>query len=275
VKQGGGITRAGVIYVSRFLAVIGLPYLLWSAFGFSAVWKRHRDVVAVVGIACGVPFLYFTTTLPLMGWWQRLLLPQVPLLAWLAATALQSRRSLGWPIGRLRAVTPGVLLVLLTAAHLPAIAWWLPGHHQHELRYRAVGERLAPFAAPERWLTYWDVGAVVYESDWNTLDVVGLNTRWSRIGHHCEMRTDLVLAHTISGGEMTNPCDGLYELVAELPFLTRNDQVDARMAIFARNDIDYREDLREALLADWPAPWVNRAPRLGAYWSRTRRLFFE
>jgi len=116
-----------------------------------------------------------------MGWWHRFLVPQVPLLALLAGCSLQA-----WPTPTSRAASRVraagfALLILLPLLQVPMLLHWLPSHHQHELRYRELGRRLRPFAAPDRWLVYHDVGSLVYEAEWNTIDVVGLNTRRSEL----------------------------------------------------------------------------------------------
>jgi arabinofuranosyltransferase len=274
VKQGGGVTQPGVIYVARFLLFCALPYFLVIAFGLPILWRRSRHLFVVVAIAAGVPLLYFVTTMPLMGWWYRLLFPQVPLLAFLAAVAIQNQKEFGDYPRRLVKLGASIVFLVLVLAHVPVIAWWLPAHYQHELRYRAVGERLRPFAAADRWLSYWDVGSLIYESEWNTIDVVGLNTRRDRIKSDCKMKTDLVLrkSHTA----IKNPCEDLYELVADLPFLKLelDYKQHIHMQVFARKDIAYREELRRSLLRDWPAPYVHES-RLNAYWIRFKPFFFQ
>ena len=274
VKQGGGVTRPGVIYVAQFLLFCALPYLLLIAFGLPTLWRRNRHLLLVVAIASGVPLLYFVTTMPLMGWWYRLLFPQVPLLAFLAAVAVQNQEEFGAYPRRLVTYRVSIVFLVLVLAHVPVIAWWLPVHYQHELRYRAVGERLRPFAAADRWLSYWDVGSLVYEAEWNTIDVVGLNTRRDRIKSACKMKTDLVLrkSHTA----IDNPCEDLYELVADLPFLKLKLDYERHihMQVFARKDLANQHELRRTLLRDWPARYVHES-RLTAYWIRFKPFFFE
>jgi hypothetical protein len=265
VKQSRGLNRYGLQYVVQFVAICALPYLMIVAGGWRRVWRRQRNLLFVTAINLGAAALYFSTTLPLMGWWQRFLLPQLPLLALLAAAGLAGPRTL---LHR----AAGVLMVLMLLLHLPLLLRFVPFHHAHETRYREVGQRLRPLAAAERWLTYYDVGSLVYESEWNTIDTVGLNTLRRNIKRPCEMRTDLLLRMTRNGGEIRNPCPDVYQAAADLPFMYQPPGLDIRMRVFARQDAAYIPELRKRLLEGWPEPFSKPADWLAVYWRRLGRL---
>jgi len=273
VKQGGRPNRWGLIYVVRFLAVVALPYLIWMGARVRELWPRERDLVSVTAIWVGFTLAYFSTTVPMMGWWHRYLIPLLPLLALCTAVGLQaadgSRRTRLWVAAGLAA------LLLPTAAQVPLWMRWLDGHHQHERLYREVGRRLAHFDGRERWLAYRDVGALVYEAGWNVKDVVGLNTRRADLGSPCQMRTDLVL-RMVAAGTTPAPCPELYAPVARLPFLRQPaglGQTD--LVVLARVDLPDREVLGRHLEKDWPGPYVRSDERLARYWTRLVRIFFQ
>jgi hypothetical protein len=276
VKQGRGISREGLMYVARFLGLIVAPYLLIIAWARRSEWTSQRHLLVVVGINLAVSCLYFSTTVPLMGWWSRFLIAQAPLLALCAAVVLDGRLRAA-PARRtfhLLPVAAAAVFVLSLLAHVPVIAPWLIGHAEHEARYREVGRRLRPFAADSRWMVYHDVGSLVYESEWNTVDVVGLNTRRANIQEPCVMRTDLVLTYAQKSAAPLNPCENLYVPIAELPFFD-TPSINSVMRIYARHDLDYAQELGRHLAAGWPQPFTRDDDWVLQYSLRYRRLFFE
>src|SRR5262245_4736892 len=78
----------GLGYVGRFFLMCGLPYLLMILPSLRRLWREHRALLLVVLVSVGVPCVYFTSVRPLMGWWYRFLISQLPLLAWLAAVSV-------------------------------------------------------------------------------------------------------------------------------------------------------------------------------------------
>ena len=275
VKQTKRLSWWGMIYVARFVGFLALPYALLVLAGWRGLWAAHRELLVVVGINVGIAVGYFTTTVPLMGWWYRFLLPQLPLLAVCAAVAVstrgrpEARRLVGWRAAALAA------LVLSTAAHVPLIARFLVAHEAHEARYREVGKRLRPFAATDRWLVYHDVGSLVYEAEWNTVDVVGLNTRLSELKLTCEMRTDLVMTFGRSGPPAAGPCPSLYVAIADLPFSREERVHDSYMRVFVRQDVAYASELKRALLDGWPEPLARPFDWLAWYSQRFQSVFFQ
>lgn len=275
VKQGSRPNRQGVIYVARFAALCALPYGLAIAARLEALWRSRRDLLTVTLLAAGVQGLYFSTTAPLMGWWYRFLLPQIPLLALCAAVAVSEREKP--PRASLqRAVLAFALgaLVVLPLFHAPLLLRWLHGHTEHETRYRELGRRLHPFAKADRWLVYHDVGALVFEAEWNVVDVVGLNTRRERIRSPCAMKTDVVLRSARDREPAKNPCPELYVEVADLPFAEDPDTY-RHLAVFVRRDVNYGPALGAALADGWPAPLRRGDDWLLRYWRRFARLAFQ
>lgn len=274
VKQGRGPSREGVIYVARFLGLVALPYLMMVAAGWRGLWRSQRNLLLVSAVNLGVALAYFATTHPTMGGWYRFLVPQVPLLAFVAAVSLPGASG-ATRDGSLLRVAAVVLLAGSTLAHVPGIARFLVFHSAHEARYRELGRRLAPFAAPDRWLNYYDVGSIVYESEWNTIDVVGLNTRWSGRKDPCELATDVLLRFSFQPQEIENPCPGLYVALADLPFSRQVPFIDSYLRVYVRHDVTYADELRQALMEDWPPPLERPHDWVAAYWGRTRSLFFQ
>jgi hypothetical protein len=267
VKQARRPNKWGLIQVVRFLGFCALPYLILAVSGGRRLWTSYRNVTIIVGLNLGVVCAYFSTTVPLMNWWFRFFLPQIPLLAFCAAVALKAyegsvRRGL---LGlRLAACA---LLLLISLAYLPTIGHFLAIHEANEIRYREVGRRLRPFASADRWLTYFDVGRIMYESEWNTIDLVGLNTRRSQLKSACEMRTDIVLKFWRVNGKATNPCPETYFELTNLPFSRGESSVETGMQVYVRNDITYARELQARLVKDWPEPSA-RPNGLGArYWN--------
>ena len=232
VKQDKGFSKWGALYVVRFLCFCAIPYIILIASGWRTLWGSHRHLLAVTILNVGISCLYFTTTTPTMGIWYRFLLPHVPLMAFTAAASLQFREI------RLRPALPywlpacGGVFALYCLSAIPPMVPFLRYHHAHELRYREIGKRLHPFAAADRWLAYWDVGSIVYESEWNTIDIVGLNTRCSELsvaaliskkhlfpGLYSEdrPRADVLLQFSTSQSEAQNPRPKEYTVLAELP----------------------------------------------------------
>jgi hypothetical protein len=269
------LNQGGALYVLRFLGLVALPYLLLAAGAWRRLRTEHRDLVVVVGVSVGVACAYFTTTKPMMGWWYRFLLSQVPLLALLAGVAwsLGGARWLGGRAWRASAVG---LLVLSLIAHAPPILWFLTFHEVHEVRYREIGRRLRPFAAADRWLAYWDVGSIVYESEWNTLDVVGLNTHRRASRDACVRRVDVLLHYSDRPADVPAPCpNGLYVPIADLPFSRQALLHDGFMRVYVRSDVPYAKELRAALQRGWPERFSREADWLSRYWARYRRVFFQ
>jgi hypothetical protein len=169
------------------------------------------------------------------------------------------------------------LLGLIALSSAPLSLWWLPNHSAHEARYREVGRRLRPFAGGDRWLQYHDVGALVYEAEWNTIDVVGLNTRRADIVSPCVKRPDVVLPMSLERptAELPrNPCPGIYSKIADLPF-SKTPNFDRNMRVFARTDVSYLPELTGALLESWPSQHVRRGDLTWRVWILLNQLFFQ
>lgn len=264
----------GIFYVARFLGFFVLPYMLLAAPGLRTLWKSNRNLVVIIALNVGLACLYFSSTRPLMGWWYRFLLPQVPLLAFLAAMSIDSLRREGRGVLSVSGVTGVVLLGVITLAHLPIIQQFLTFHYQNEVRYREVGKRLHPFSREDRWMVFNDVGSLVFESEWNTVDVVGLNTRKQDLKSPCVMRTDLIIKYSMSQDEIPNPCQKAYRPILDVPFLTQHGFVDSYMRFFVRKDVGYSEALKQSLLENWPAPFVRPPTWLVGYWDKFHRIFW-
>ena len=276
VKQRTMMNQWGALYVARFLGLVALPYLLLAAGAWRRLRAEHRDLVAVVGLSLGAACAYFTTTVPTMGWWYRYLLPQVPLLALLAGVAWSLGGGARWLEGRTWRAAAVAFLVVSSFAHLPVIARFMDFHEAHEVRYREIGRRLRPFAGPDRWLAYWDVGSIVYESEWNTLDVVGLNTHRKVSRDACVRRVDVVLHYSNRPADVPAPCpNGLYVPLADLPFSRQGRIQDGYMRVFVREDVPYADRLRTALLEKWPERFSRDADWVAHYWVRFRTVFLE
>jgi hypothetical protein len=148
-------------------------------------------------------------------------------------------------------------LVLTSAAYVPLVDRFVEFHKANEDRYREIGRRLRPLAAADRWLLFYDVGSLVYEAEWNTLDEVSLNTHRKWRQPPCNTRPDVVLRGSSRGGPVPNPCPGLYTLAADLPFATQEPLVDSSMKVFARTDLPYASELQTRLLSDWPGRFAR------------------
>jgi hypothetical protein len=253
----------GLGYVRRFLLICGLPYLLIVAPSFRRLWRDHRDLVLVVIVTVGLPCLYFTSVRPLMGWWYRFLIPQLPMLAWLAAVAVSTapasaRRTI---LVTLRPIG-AALLVVFALAQIPAALNFIPLRHHDDARLAEVGRRLRPFAAPDRSFSYYDIGRLPYEADWTVVDVVGLTTSRKDLKGDCGNATDLLLRSMSSSPpvpprDIENPCPKMYEPLVDLQFFDEVPTLSRRLRIFIRKDVSYREPLRRALLDGWPAPYLH------------------
>jgi hypothetical protein len=264
IKQAKGVDKYGLIAVARFIGLFALPYLILIASGWRKLWSAHRNLIVLIALNVGATCLYFCTTKPLMNWWFRFLLAQMPLLTFCAAMALNA--SAAPATRRLKLLRPATALLLFVLVLLPTpiISLFIRFHHSSETRYREVGRRLAPFAAEDRWMTFYDVGSIPYESEWNTIDSVGLNTHRSNLRSPCLLKTDVVLRFSHSTDDIPDLCSDLYVPAASLPFLKRGSKVDRCMHVFVRRDVTYTGELRERLLRDWPEPdtfpanWVAR-----------------
>lgn len=337
VKQAQDINRWGINAAVMFVGYCAMPYLIIVAARWRYLWQSHRDLLVLVSLNLAVSIAYFTTTVPLMNIAFRFLLPQIPMLALLAAVSLNKQSLFSWgvltsaktlkfvlaallvlsPVAIIIAVVPGLawwfryllpllplfawlgfivflgdnarfglprpfiqaigvaLLVMIILAPIPLLVRLLPIHYSHESRYREVGQRLNQFSAPDRWMVFHDVGALVYDSEWNTIDVVGLNTLKENIQSPCEMQTDLVLTYTWQKSEdIPNPCPGTYVPNADLPFV-KNAFLDSFMRVYARSDITYAKELRASLLDDWPGQAVREADWLSWYWTSFREIFYQ
>ena len=273
-KQTRGLSYWGVVYVVRFIGFCALPYFILTATAGRSLWKNYRDLMIIVSLNLGFACAYFTTTVPLMGWWFRYLLPQLPLLAFCAAVALKHREPAGWSvISTWRAAAAGLIL-LVNLAYVPVIARFLVFHRVGEERYREIGRRLGSFATENRWLLFYDVGSLVYESEWNTVDVVGLNTERRKLKTTCEMKTDLVLQASDSPGY---PCPSLYRRLVDLPFIKQEPEVDRYMRVYVRNDITYGDQLKQSLVTNWPPQFTRQTDWVAryAYFARSLGPFFS
>lgn len=277
VKQGGVSKFGGLVqfqYVLKFALFLALPYLALAFAGWRSLSSSRRHVLVAGLLISGTTLAYYLSVVPLMGWWYRYLVPQLPVIALVAAAG-----GMGLAGNRFRAplaAFAGLWLLLISLLHLPAMAQWLNSHYLHELRYREVGDRLAPYAAADRWMVFWDVGAIVYDSDWNTIDVVGLNTRRKDIQDNCVMSKDLVLFRHGVSEPPNNPCPddvGRYEIVAVLPFMETERGEEISMTIFGRSDLDYLDGLKRDLTADWIGPFTQEPRFLPSFRARTAWLF--
>jgi hypothetical protein len=262
-KQSAGLSGQGILYVIRFLWLLVLPYALILATGWRPVWNSHRHLLAILGLNLGFACLYFSTAKPMMGWWFRFLLPQVPLLALTAAAAWHARPT-SLPSVRRWRVAAASLLLATNLVYVPVIIRFTEFHLLNEERYREVGRRLRPLAADDRWLLFYDVGSVVYEAEWNTLDEVSLNTDRRHRGSPCVTRTDVILRRSQFAGETPNPCPELYDRLVRLPFVRQHPIVESYMDVYVRKDLHYAAELRRSLVEGWPdqtvrpTNWVSR-----------------
>jgi len=273
VKQRKGLDIEGITYVARFLALCALPYLLWIGAGWRSLWSHRRNLLLVLGVTLGAPAAYFSTVMPTMGWWYRFLLPYVPLLGFCAALAFQESAknpSRGTKGLRLAA---GALLLLLPLVHLPLLARFLVFHKANEVRYREVGRRLRPMAAPDRWLLYHDVGSLVYEAEWNTIDPVGLNTHRSKLKSRCAMAPEVLLESRRFSKDHKNPCPARYVVLAELPFIKQDPIVDSSMRVLVRDDVTFKEELRQSLVDAWPEQFSRPPDWRARYQVRFGSIF--
>jgi hypothetical protein len=260
----------GAWYVSRFLLICVVPYLLIAAPSLTRLWRERRDLVLVVAVSIGLPCLYFTSVRPLMGWWFRFLIPQLPLMAWLAAAAV----SVAPATNRVRTTSlrlaGAALLAVFALAQVPPILNDVPVRHIEDQLLGEVGRRLRPWAAPDRSLSYYDIGRLPYAAGWNVLDVVGLTTSRHDLRGDCGNRTDLLLRAMnsyppVPPKDIENPCPKLYEPLVDLEFFVEEGAYSRRMRIFARRDLSYREPLRRALLDGWPGPYVHHGGWIVGY----------
>jgi len=263
VKQKAGLQGFAVRYVFRFVLFLVVPYLIASVRRWRTLWASNRDLLIVTGLCLVIPCAYFTTTVPLMGWWYRFLLPQLSLVALVAGVGVGTN---GQAVGKLLrwAPTLGVSLVVAgSLAHLPPMIEHLYYREADEARYVELAERLRPFRSSDRWLNFYDVGTVPYASEWNTVDVVGLNTHREDLASDCSLKTDLILRSWSSipaepRKDIPNPCQRdleLYTAIADLPWVDQGAAHYRYMRVFARSDIAYADALSHALLDDWPAPY--------------------
>jgi arabinofuranosyltransferase len=264
-----GLWGAG--YVWRFVLICASPFLLLVIPEVRRLWKEQRDLLLVMLISIGLPCLYFTSVRPLMGWWYRFLIPQLPLLALLAATAVSTRSAATAAPGlrwwRRLAVA---VFVLLAVAQIPPIVNFIPVRHADDDRLAEVGRRLRPLAAPGRSLSYYDVGRLPYEAEWTAVDVVGLATSRKDLKGDCSNYTDVLLRSLSSSPpsppwEIENPCTKYYDPLVDLEFFVEEPQLSRRMRVFVRRDITYLPELRHALTAGWPEPFRHRGGWLNSY----------
>jgi len=279
VKQGRSPNYWGVSYVAHFLLFWASGYGLIGLAGCRSLGNRNRDLLGLSALAVGVPCLYFTTVTPLGGDWSRFLVPQLPILAYCAAVSLPERSATGARrLGRAGALGVALMLVF-SLVHLPAIVWFVPRHQAADVRFRELARRLRPFAAPDRWLAYKDVGLIPYESEWNTLDVVGLNTRREDLRSPCKMKPDLLLQWRWSAGKVPNPCPNLYVAIADLHFgvgqmISRGGSGDTYMGVLVRKDVSYARELQASLLEGFPEPFARPRGWLHWYWETFRFHLF-
>jgi arabinofuranosyltransferase len=260
----------GLGYVWRFVVICAAPYLLIAAPSLKTLWRERRDLVLVVLVSVGLPCLYFTSVRPMMGWWYRFLIPQLPLLAWFAAVAVSTAPArAGVRTVGLRSLG-AALLVVFALAHIPPILNTVPVRHVDDQRLGEVGRRLRPWAAPDRSLSYYDIGRLPYAADWNVVDVVGLTTSRHDLRGDCGNATDLLIRSLNSSPpdppkDIANPCPKLYDTLVDLDFFVERPVLSRRMRIFARRNLLYGEPLKRALLDDWPPAYVHDGGWLGRY----------
>jgi hypothetical protein len=269
----------GLGYVRRFLLICVVPYLLIAAPSLRRLWREQRDLVYVVILAVGVPCLYFTSVRPLMGWWYRFLIPQLPILAWLAAMAVSTSPAAagGRVVGLLRPIG-AVLLAVFSLAHIPAALDFIPLRHHDDTRLGELGRRLRPWAAPDRSFSYYDIGRLPYEAEWNVVDVVGLTTSRKDLKGDCGNATDLLLRSLSSSPpvplqEIENPCPNLYEPLVDLAWFDDLPALSRQLRVFARKDLTYGEPLRRALVDGWPEPYVHDGGWASRFTQRFGRWF--
>jgi hypothetical protein len=254
----------GLGYVRRFLLILAVPYLLMAAPSLRRLWREQRELLYVVIVAVGVPCVYFTSVRPLRGWWYRFLIPQLPILAWLAAVAVSTA-----PVGAGRRLglwlrPVGVALMCVFAlAHVPTAIDFVPMRHNDDERLGEVGRRLRPWAAADRSLSYYDIGRLPYEAGWTVVDVVGLTTSRHDLQGDCRNNTDLLLRSVSSEPaepvqDIENPCPKVYETLVDLDFLDIRPTLSRRMRVFVKRDLPYAGPLRQALIDGWPAPYHHQ-----------------
>jgi hypothetical protein len=253
----------GLGYVWRFALICALPYLLIAAPSFRRLWKDHRDLLLIVIVSVGLPCLYFTSVRPLMGWWYRFLIPQLPLLAFLAGVSLSAAPARSRVAAGLR-LAGASLVAIFGLMHVPVILHDVPIRSAEDNRLDEIGRRLRPLAAPDRSFSYYDIGRLPYSAGWTVVDVVGLATSRKDLRGDCANNTDLLLramnsSPPVPEREIENPCPRLYEPLVDLVFLTDVGSFSRRMRVFVRKDIAYREPLRRALADGWPEPFVQDA----------------
>lgn len=183
VKLLNARALSGLGQVARFLLYhcvpVAIPILV-------AVSHRRREIVPLLAAACSLG-IFFLFPAHIMGFDSRYLYPVMPIVAVLAGygtVGLPELFSRLWPRNPRRnaLVVMGVIMLGFgglnyeTAGSIDDKVIYAEGLRN---AHQSLAQRLSAIEAePHRvWIAIGDVGAVAYVSNWNVLDLYGLNDR--------------------------------------------------------------------------------------------------
>jgi hypothetical protein len=276
----------------KFLASIAFPFLLLAAY---AAYRLKNTTSRYCWNAAAVYTAYYLTVSPLMNVFSRY---QWPVLVLLTYASLPAFEKLGGGNTERRRLAVGVLIILalvnlhsgLTACSLATSA----GTAERNLI--ALGKAMAKYRDGSKWLAYHDAGAVCYYSDWNTYDLMGLNTSQIAMGSIKPMQvyrygnTDLVIQNRLAAGSVDTKdesssaqgCRELrtrlgrlgYQYAGSVPMLTEGSEPRFEVVLFARSLARVKallQDLR--VVPEAPVTPLYRAYALGGSLLRATKFW--
>lgn len=170
IKQASGplLKPAAFMDTALFLVSCALPYFLVASVGQRSEWKRLKPVIVLAALL----LVFFLTVEPYMNIVYRY---QFPVLALLLLTLIMVRPR--FPTARITVVLWLLVVATQWAFNLGVTDMYARKTGKAAENLKIIGTALRERNDYQAWMAYADAGMVCYYSDFNTVDLNGLNTR--------------------------------------------------------------------------------------------------
>lgn len=232
-----------------FIATLALPFLIMSMY---AAFFLKNEMSGYMFFSAVIYLIYYLTVDPIMNAMSRYQWPCLVLVTYASIPALDF---LGANIKRYKIMATVLLLMLITLNVSNALgASYFADATGHAMKNLVViGKAMGEYRDSDKWLVYHDAGTIVYFSDWNTHETIGLTNRPLVKGQirltdiYKNPDAQIVMRNfdLMSEGQQADEIEYTkmlalygYQHVRDFPILLVTDQRNFVIAVYAR-DMDF------------------------------------
>jgi arabinofuranosyltransferase len=262
IKQKWFFAIGGVKYVLSFVFLVILPLISFVILGLRKELKEKIYPVKLYRITLVYSlliFIYFCTVQPTMGIFYRYLIPFFIPICMISAYYFdmlfpdKGRKYFLWGI-------LGIFYML--PSHFLLTEYFVDSVGRCMIQLPAIGKSLAPLKSEKTWCAYGDAGTIPFYSDWNFIDLWGLNTdiRNEAIEKIFQNENIELVFFNINklSKEFKIPsyCSEGYSVLTELPHLKEEGRRDLSILVLVNNKSERKEILKQAIESNWKGPVV-------------------